>query len=386
MTRMACLVLDATTVTVRLPGVAARTLPWSPAEPSALRDLVPTLTDAVAVVRVVVGLGLLDCACPELPPVRAAERRAIVWLDPARYLANDVPMAVTCLDAWVVGVPTAQLAAWRQALTGVGLVEVVSAAAVVAHRGGSARVTVPGGDGEQAEVVLRDGHVQAIRRSAAGTLPTEPSGERSSVGHVVVMDSAALADAALGWRAPSQDALLLDRAESRVLTSAARRRQWRTAGLSVLALLLAAIGAERAHTASVARAVAAAQARTQAVRPARRAYDRLMAARAEAALLQADVAAQAAPDEPLTMLAALTQRLPSDVVVQRLDWDGTQWRLDGTADRAPRLIPLLDADPTFRGIRIAAPSQRFLDAGRQRESFAVAGPGARPAAGGSRAR
>jgi hypothetical protein len=34
-------------------------------------------------------------------------------------------------------------------------------------------------------------------------------------------------------------------------------------------------------------------------------------------------------------------------------------------------VPLLDADSRFRDVRIAAASQRFLDAGRQRESFAI---------------
>ena len=383
MTRMACVVLDPTTVTVRLPGVAARTLPWAPAETSALRALVPTLVEAAASVRVVIGLGLLECASPELPPVNAEERRAIVWLDPARYLASDVPMAVTCLDRWVVGVSATHLAAWRQALAGCGTIDFVSAAAVVAHRGGTARTMVPAGEGEQAEVVVREGRVQTIRRAPAGTIGADlPSSARA----LIAMDSAALADAALAWPRPSPEALLLDRDTSRILASATQRRQWRTAALIVAAVVLAAVSAERVHIRLVARAVAEAQSQRQATLPARQAFDRLLAAQAEAALLQADVATHAQRDELLTVLAALTQRLPSDVVVQRLDWDGTRWRLDGTADRAPRLIPLLDADPAFHGIRIAEPSQRFLDAGRQRESFAFTWPGARSTDGGPRAR
>jgi hypothetical protein len=344
---------------------------------------VPTLAEAATAVRVVVGLGLLECASPELPPVNAEERRAIVWLDPARYLASDVPMAVTCLDRWVVGMSASHLATWRQALTGCGTIDFVSAAAVVAHRGGTARMMVPAGEGEQAEVAVREGRVQTIRRAPAGTIGADmPSAERA----LIALDSAALADAALAWPRPSTESLLLDRDTSRTLARATQRRQWRAAALTVAAVVLAAIGAERLHTSMVARAVAEAQTQEQATRPARQAYDRLLAAQAEAALLRADVATHARRDEPLTVLAALTQRLPSDVVVQRLDWDGTRWRLDGTADRAPRLIPLLDADPAFHGIRIAEPSQRFLDAGRQRESFAFTWPGARPTDGGPRAR
>ena len=57
--------------------------------------------------------------------------------------------------------------------------------------------------------------------------------------------------------------------------------------------------------------------------------------------------------------------------VQRLDWDGTVWRIEGSAANAPAIVPMLDSDALFSDVRIVAATTRFLDMGRQRESFSI---------------
>lgn len=376
MTSVGCVVLDPTTITVRLPGTPVSTLPWSPTEPDALRALVPRLTGRVQQLVVVVGLGLSEWAKPALPPVPAATRRAIVWLDPARYLAVEETMAVTCLDAWVVGVPAARLAAWRQALAPIAPVTVLSAAAVAVHLGGSQRLRLPAGDGDPVELVLRDGQLEQLHRASGLAMPA-PAG----AGPGTSWDSGRIADVAAAWVRPAPSAWLLDPTEGAALARTTQRRWWQRLALAGATAVLALLGAERWHVAQVTRAVDEAQKQAAAARPAWDAYRRLAAARTEAKVVQDDANRSMARTAPLAMLAALTRRLPSDVVVQRLEWDGTTWRIEGTAERAPRLIPLLDADPMFRGIRMTAPVQRFLDAGRQRDAFTFAWPGAPSAEG-----
>ena len=85
---------------------------------------------------------------------------------------------------------------------------------------------------------------------------------------------------------------------------------------------------------------------------------------------------------PSAILARLGALLPKDAFVQRLDWDGNAWRIDGSASDAPRIVPLLDADAYFSDVRIVAASTRFLDAGKQRESFSIAFRAKSPTSGG----
>jgi len=57
--------------------------------------------------------------------------------------------------------------------------------------------------------------------------------------------------------------------------------------------------------------------------------------------------------------------------MQRLEWNGSEWRIDGSANDAAVLVPLLDADAQFVGVRAAAPSTRYLENGRSRSSFSI---------------
>ena len=116
--------------------------------------------------------------------------------------------------------------------------------------------------------------------------------------------------------------------------------------------------------------------------PAQRAALRLDRALAEQQLLGVADSLNSAGTTPSAMLARLGVLLPRDAFVQRLDWDGNAWRIDGSAADAPRIVPLLDADAHFSDVRIVAASTRFLDAGKQRESFSIAFRAKSPASGG----
>ena len=93
---------------------------------------------------------------------------------------------------------------------------------------------------------------------------------------------------------------------------------------------------------------------------------RLELARAELNLLAPQASASAA-----AVLARLGGVLPRDAFVQRLDWDGTVWRIDGSATNAPAIVPMLDGDSMFADVRIVAATTRFMDMGKQRESFSI---------------
>ena len=167
------------------------------------------------------------------------------------------------------------------------------------------------------------------------------------------------------------DAQLLD-AALRQSMSRSRQRRWVWSGVfaaAALAALVWSAGHWRDRTlAALQSEIVQLERRAE---PALGALARAERAQAEQAVLRDAAARERSPDAPLTVLAQLTRVLPRDAFVQRLEWDGAQWRVEGTADHAPALVPMLDGDAHFASVRIVAPSQRFLDMGRQRETFAM---------------
>lgn len=93
--------------------------------------------------------------------------------------------------------------------------------------------------------------------------------------------------------------------------------------------------------------------------------------------------APAGVESPLAVLVRLGERLPADVVLQELGWDGDGWRLQGSARNAETVLPRLSA-AGFADVRSLAPTTRFVEGGRQRSSFTVGfrtPPVATPSAG-----
>ncbi len=359
---------DAARVLMRQGGSeVVRDVAWDPDAPEAMVEALRALVGAPSAFVVIVGLGFLEVAEPELPPLDASARQALLWRDADRYFPIAEPVAVACANGVAMALSATRLDTWLRALRALAPVcAVISSPQAYARVLGTGAAHVAVGVGEIGVVRAEHGMVRSVRRASM------PRAGQSSAPEVVT--SVSLQDVlrdAPTWREAPLSEQLLDATLSRAMRRDTRRR-WATSGVllvSALALLVAAADHTRSkQLATLQQFVEVLSARAQ---PAERAETRRSRAQAELAMLAEADARQTAADAPLAVLAQLTRALPRDAFVQRLEFDGQQWRVDGTADNAPRLVPLLDGNARFRDVRIAAPSQRFLDVGRQRESFAI---------------
>jgi hypothetical protein len=71
-------------------------------------------------------------------------------------------------------------------------------------------------------------------------------------------------------------------------------------------------------------------------------------------------------------LATVSQRLPSDAVLQRVSYDAGILRLDGSALSARRVLEALAAAPGVKDARLTAPATRAGGPGNSRETFSIA--------------
>lgn len=326
----------------------------------ALRRAMPRGAEAL----LVVGMGVLEAAEPALPPVPPALRLPLLRRESDRFLPLPSGAAVALTGMLAQGMDGAALEGWVAAIEAALPVRaVVTLPQCAAWAAPDGRWSCPAALGEVAEVTVRDGTVTGVRRRRGST----PAGD----GAAPPLDVAAVVEAARrrgGVRREEQ--LLTPALEARL----ARRRQrawWGAAAWAAcaVALLLAALDLRRSR--ELARLEARERALVEALEPVRTARARAERAQQELAALAALDAAAAASTAPLRVLAALGTLLPRDAFVQRLEWDGVAWRLDGSARDAAALVPRLAAHPGFGEVRTVAPSQQFLDNGVTRRSFAI---------------
>ena len=373
-------------------GVVVR---WSPDAPDALAEAIRPLVGAPSAMVLVIGMGLLEIAQPDLPPLSFAARRALLLRDADRYFPVAEPVAVAWSHGFALAMPARLLAAVVRALSSVGPVRAVLTAPEIAMPlVVTGRLELPAGAGERGLLDVLAGTPRAMRRvltahtglagsagagsALLGASHTERPVDRHTDGRrdqvvapVRVVTSAELGRDALHRVDAPLDAQLLD-AALRQSMSRSRQRRWVWSGVFAAAALAALVWSA-GHWRD--RSLAALQSEIvqleRRAEPALGALARAERAQAEQAVLRDAAARERSPDAPLTVLAQLTRVLPRDAFVQRLEWDGAQWRVEGTADHAPALVPMLDGDAHFASVRIVAPSQRFLDMGRQRETFAM---------------
>ena len=361
--------LDRTDAYVRV-GRAVHRLAWSEDRLDQLVDDVRALGRAPSGIVLVVGLGWLEIAEPELPPLEHTARRAVLWRDADRYFPIVDPVAAVSIDHFALAMPAATLHHWVRAFAELAPVRaVVTSVQLTVRCAPNADVRVAAADGEYGIVASRHGALTVLRRAA------DADGAHATPGALVDGTTVAFVTDLLGeaqrWPdAPLTD-LLVDASLDAQLHRRRQQRLWVSATLAAaaFALLLGSISRWRGRTLT-ALETQITQLSAQA-QPAIDAEARQRRAQAELALLAASSDQAVATDAPLAVLAAVTDVLPRDVVVQRLEFDGVVWRVDGTTTNAPRLVPLMDGHRAFTDVRIAAASQRFLDAGRQRESFAI---------------
>jgi len=329
----------------------------------------------------VIGLSLLEIARPELPPLTAEARRALLLRDADRYFPTAAPLAVSWANDFAFAVPSALLETWVAAFSSIGTVDaIVTLPQLCARHGLDGAFGIPAGGGARGAIVLRDGALTDVRRMATPALSVaaESTSAESSFADAT---PAIMADRPLPLtdvlRSATTGSVALDDQllDERMVVDARVRRQGRLLrSVVLLALAVLALGwvAARRQTRELDATRALASRLISEAAPARAATVRLELVRAEQrALLMADSLARGGASAA-AVLARVGALLPKDAFVQRLEWDGVLWRLDGSASDAPGIVPLLDADPHFADVRVVAASTRFMDVGRQRESFSIA--------------
>lgn len=365
-------------LSTRTPGAVLADVEWNPDAPqhaiTLLSAKVPPSTSAV----LVVGIGLLEVAQPELPPLDAKTRRLLLLRDADRYFPLSGDVAVSWADGFAFAVRSDALSAWiREFGAHVAIRGVTTVVECLTRANANGTWMLATSPRESGYAEVRDGRITDVRRqpipaatAAHAAHGQDASGEnavrtRGASAQARSLDLSAVARGAAALSDGPLDAMLLDESAHRRFRGA-RRAQWLASSVALVAAIAAVawaadfrrgrqLDAMAAQTASLAVAAA----------PAMRAAERLHRARAE---LDAVSTVRVEPGAVLSRLGAL---LPRDAFVQRLEWDGTVWRIDGSALDAPRIVPLLDASAAFDDVRIVAASTRFLDAGRQRESFSI---------------
>jgi len=362
---------------------------WDPDRPA---DAIASLSARFGRPRrlaLAIGLGFLHVARVTLPPLRAADRRRALALDPSRHFPVDEPVTVALLgDAPVTpakvganapndgepafALPRARLGAWLDAFGAWAPVECVEAAptslarALAAEPPTDATYALAAGAEEVGSVQIRGGRVVGVRRVpelllddvSLAALPARPG---------VGSEYLVAWGAALGTDQPA-DVQLLDDGAARAVGARRVRRATTAAVACGAALGLALVALDRARERRLDRLDAEIAALAPRAAPAESLLAR--AATVDAAGRGADQLASRRASA-LRVLDALGERLPSDAVVQSLRLQGDAWEVDGTARAAAGIVPALDADPRFADVRAVAPSSRMEGPGPARETFAV---------------
>ena len=353
---------------------------WDPNAPAdgarRLRDAIGSPSNASSIV-LVIGLGYLEIARPELPPLAPDARRALLLRDADRYFPIEGGVAVAWADGIAFAMPEQLLASFVRAFEEIGVITaVVALPQAVARARQDGSYSTEAARGEQGLIVVRDGTLREVRR-----VIVDPSRDAASSSVRDLDVSTALRAASTAQSAPVTEQLL-DQATSDAVQRRRRGRLWRSAALLAASLVALAWSADRWRERELTAATQRLTQLSSDAAPAQRAALRLDRALAEQQLLGVADSLNSAGTAPSAMLARLGVLLPKDAFVQRLDWDGNTWRIDGSAADAPRIVPLLDADAHFSDVRIVAASTRFLDAGKQRESFSIAFRAKSPTSGG----
>ncbi|HEY0930616.1 MAG TPA: PilN domain-containing protein [Gemmatimonas sp.] len=347
---------------------ATRTVSWEPHHPERVIEAVSAVLradgGAPKSLTLLIGLAFLEAARPELPPVGDDVRQRMVAADHERFFVLVGPVAASVDGAWAFACEATLVQRWWDAfgtIAPVGAVMALPSAVRMAGLRGTWRV--PTAAGEIGTIVVSAAGIGEVRRSRAA--------QETRADERAPLDVAACARV-LGTRGAVTLANQLLDAELRSrLVRRDRSRRWR-AGAMVAAALLFCVWAMSYRQARMITALETqrAQLEAQAGGP-RAAQSRLMSALLEQRILDDASRASRTGSSPLTVLSALGRLVPPDAFVQRLEWNGERWRIDGSAADVSRLVPLLDADPAIVDVQSLAPSTRFMDGGRARSSFSL---------------
>lgn len=322
-----------------------------------------------------VGLGFLEVAKPALPTMPDGDRRRVLLRDADRYFPMEGALAIGCTGSGGLAFATSseQLQRWTRAFEEWAPVRAVVAGpdAIAAGITSSGSFVVDAGADEQGLLQLVNGEVREARRIplhtasvvAAGATSLLTAGSESAPGKY----SAALG--ALSFAHVPLEMMLLDAGLESSLRSARTRRRWMSYGVAALALLVVGAATSNRRDETLRATQHAVDSLQTVAVPGLASKARLNQLNEEATILSA----HAAPaNDPLHVLATISASLPRDAFVQRLEWDGREWRLDGSVNQAASVVPHLDSARLFSSVRVLGASTRFRDGPRMRESFSVA--------------
>lgn len=358
-----CLLLesDAVYALAREGAGGVTRIAWRPEAPAPMAEALRAEFGTPRALVVIIGLAFLEIAEPQLPPVSNDVRVRMLQRDSDRYFALREPAAVATDGTVAFAMPSALLASWIDVLALWSPVRAVVTLGEAAARGGhNGRWAVPADPGATGQLTIRDGLVREARRTRSAAAPIERA--------LTIVE---LADGA--WRASTGplDWQLLDTPMRARRQQQRTRRWWQSIMCAAAALLLLAWSGGRWRERQLLALQREAATLEQTTAGARAAQERLVRAQGEQTAIAAADRGAARADAPPAVLARLGAVLPRDAFMQRLEWTGTEWRIDGSANDAAALVPLLDADAAFVNVRAAAPSTRYLENGRPRSSFSI---------------
>jgi hypothetical protein len=401
---------------VRLQGKAGGRVqvaetPWDPERPEEAVQVLRDTLGTAAHVGVAIGLPLLLIKRVKLPPVAAADRAAILQLEPQRFFPvrlEDLVASVRDEDDLVFASREVPLTQWLTALQTLGRINRVEPSpmaltrALAERKVSDAVVLLDGSDRKLGVgmIEIRGGRVANVRRLYGELLDAEPTlrgngepppssvvvtpwdearaGALAALLPATTVEPLATADdvpsqfltaygAALGTDRPLAGALMPDQLRAGIQRR--RRRELWLAGTALVAAVIFALTSLAAWQGRSARRI---QAEIGALN-GRAAAALSLQTQLETLSRQARGIGRMAAEraDPLAVLLALSTRLPPGAYLRSMRAAGGEWQIDGYAKQAAQLIQVLGAATEFRGVHFLTATNRVQVGDRSYESFSL---------------
>ena len=353
---------------------------WDALAPERTVDALRAEIGNVGSIVLAIGLGFLEVARPELPAMPDAVRRRVLLRDADRYFPLEGALAIgTAASTGLAFATTSeQLQRWTRAFEEWAPVRAIvtgpDAIATTVSTAGS--FLVDAGIDERGVLQISNNRVLEARRVPFYTTgdSTPASAEKGTTSLLTDGTEAAPAKysaavGALSFANAPLRIMLLDAALETALRSRRARRQWISYAAAALALLALSWSVDNRRDATLHATQHAVDSLRALAAPGLASRVRLAQLEEERKVLSAQ---RASAGDPLHVLAGISEALPQDAFVQRLEWDGKEWRLDGSVNSAASVVPHLESARMFSSVRVLGASTRFRDGARMRESFSVA--------------
>lgn len=354
--------------------ISTTEIPWDPSRPADAVAALRAGADRPNGISLAIGLGFLEVARLDLPPVAPAERARMVELEPDRYFAAASREAFTVTvapdESIAFATPSSRLESWIAAFESWAPVEWVEPSPVALARAlgrdATGTYATDAAEGELGLVQLDRGRLVSVRRTldqnaARDARPVPATGS--------IRPPFAAAAGVVRQRPENTAPALAPDARRRRIVARQRTAVVVNVLAAVVGILFAIWSADRWRNRTLeALDARIAQAESQSA-AADTALRMLRSREAEATALR-EVAASRA--DPFNALAAISAALPREANVLSARATGNDWQIDGTATDASALVPLLDRQEQFDSVRFLSASSRYRDGNRAYETFSIA--------------